>query len=84
MRKTLTLCLLLVASPLLFAQDTVSAFSNNVNRFFEPIVSFLDKILFWDPFAALGFELGIKIPFIIIWLIFGALFFTIYFRFINY
>jgi len=41
-------------------------------------------VLFWDPFAAMGLELGVKIPFIIIWLIFGAIFFTIYFRFINF
>lgn len=83
MRKTLTLCMLFFASPLLIAQNAVSAFSDKVNSFFQPIVSFLDKILFWDPFAALGLETGIKIPFIIIWLIFGALFFTVYFRFIN-
>jgi AGCS family alanine or glycine:cation symporter len=75
--------MLFFASPLLIAQNAVSAFSDKVNSFFQPIVSFLDKILFWDPFAALGLETGIKIPFIIIWLIFGALFFTVYFRFIN-
>ena len=57
--------------------------TNSVDGLFQPLVDFLDKILFWDPFAALGFTLPVKIPFIIIWLIFGALFFTIYLKFIN-
>lgn len=57
--------------------------TNSVDGLFQPLVSFLDKILFWDPFAAIGISLPVKIPFIIIWLIFGALFFTIYLKFIN-
>lgn len=57
--------------------------TNSVDGLFQPLVNFLDKILFWDPFAALGVALPVKIPFIIIWLIFGALFFTIYLKFIN-
>lgn len=57
--------------------------TNSVDGLFQPLVSFLDKILFWDPFAALGIALPVKIPFIIIWLIFGAVFFTIYLKFIN-
>lgn len=54
-----------------------------INQFFQPIVAFLDRILFWDPFALAGIELAVKIPFIIIWLIVGAVFFTVYLRFIN-
>jgi AGCS family alanine or glycine:cation symporter len=54
-----------------------------VNQFFLPIVTFLDQVLFWDPFAAVGLQLPVKIPFIILWLIAGATFFTIYLRFIN-
>ena len=49
-----------------------------INRFFQPIVSFLDLILFWDPFAIAGIDLPVKIPFIIIWLIAGAVFFSVY------
>ncbi|MDO9634422.1 MAG: alanine/glycine:cation symporter family protein [Paludibacter sp.] len=55
----------------------------DIDKIFQPLVNFLDQVLFWDPFAALGFVLPVKIPFIIIWLIFGAFFFTIYLRFIN-
>lgn len=54
-----------------------------VDRFFEPLVEFLGKILFWDPFAALGLDLGAKVPFIVVWLIGGGLFFTLYLKFIN-
>lgn len=57
--------------------------TNSVDQIFQPLVKIMDQVLFWDPFAALGIELPVKIPFIIIWLICGALFFTIYLKFIN-
>lgn len=57
--------------------------TNSVDQIFQPLVNFMDQVLFWDPFAALGIILPVKIPFIIIWLICGALFFTIYLKFIN-
>lgn len=83
MRKILTICLLFFISPLLWAQNVTTSFNDKVNDIFKPILFYLDKFLFWDPFAAIGLELGVKIPFIIVWLIFGAIFFTIYFKFIN-
>lgn len=83
MKKILSTCVLLSISYALSAQNSIQSFPDKVNQFFEPIVYYLDKILFWDPFRAMGFDLPIKIPIIIIWLIFGALFFTIYFKFIN-
>ncbi|MBP1676717.1 MAG: amino acid carrier protein [Bacteroidetes bacterium] len=85
MRKTLAFCIsgLLPLTTLSAQSQTSGSFSDSVNNFFSPIVKFLDAVLFWDPVAALGIDAGIKIPFIIIWLVFGALFFTIYFRFIN-
>jgi alanine or glycine:cation symporter, AGCS family len=57
--------------------------TNPVDGLFQPLVNFLDKILFWDPFAAFCITLPVQVPFIIIWLIFGAFFFTIYLKFIN-
>ena len=83
MKKFLYTSVLLFGSLNLSAQNSPNSFTEKVNSFFEPIVFYLDKILFWDPFPAIGIDLGIKIPIIIIWLIFGAIFFTIYFRFIN-
>lgn len=69
---------------------------------FAPVVGFMDKYFFFDPFHAVGLydnrvkgENGevllnpngtpktIKVPFMVIWLILGAVFFTIRFRFIN-
>ena len=69
---------------------------------FVPVVGFMDKYIFFDPFHAIGLydnrvtddngkvllnpngtERTIKVPFIVIWLILGAIFFTIRFKFIN-
>ena len=50
--------------------------SDQINHFFEPIVAFMAKVIFWDPVAALGFDVGAGIPIVVIWLVFGALFFT--------
>lgn len=67
--------------------STVSIFANNVddtiNNIFQPLIDFLNTVLFFDPFELLGFNIGVKIPFIIVWLILGATFFTVYFKFIN-
>lgn len=70
---------------------------------FAPVVGFMDKYFFFDPFHAIGLydnrvrdengeilinpngtEKTIKVPFMVIWLILGALFFTLRFRFINF
>lgn len=57
--------------------------NTTVDRFFEPLVEKLGNVLFWDPFAAVGLDLGAKVPFIVVWLIAGGLFFTLYLKFIN-
>ena len=76
--------------------------SEKINNWFTPIVDELGAVLFFDPFAKLGFyspeviengevvlnEKGEpivrKAPFVVIWLVLGALFFTIFMRFINF
>ncbi|AZQ43644.1 alanine/glycine:cation symporter family protein [Nonlabens ponticola] len=69
---------------------------------FAPVVGFMDKYFFFDPFHSLGLYDNkvkdangdvvlnpngtvktIKVPFMVIWLILGALFFTLRFGFIN-
>jgi len=79
------------------------SFQEKVNIAFIPVVSFLDKIIFWDPFFALGLydntikdESGAiltnkngtnkttKIPIVVIWLVFGAIYFTFRMKFINF
>ena len=57
--------------------------SDKINSFFEPIVEIMALVIFWDPIAALGFDLGSNVPIVVIWLIFGALFFTLKMNFIN-
>jgi AGCS family alanine or glycine:cation symporter len=39
--------------------------------------------IFWDPISAMGFDIGTSIPIVVVWLVFGALFFTIKMNFIN-
>jgi AGCS family alanine or glycine:cation symporter len=83
MKKLNLLFLLFLTPTFLSAQNTQTSFSDKMNELFKPLLSIMDSILFWDPFQAMGIELGSKVPIIIVWLIFGATFFTIYFRFIN-
>ncbi|MGC6470428.1 MAG: alanine/glycine:cation symporter family protein [Flavobacteriales bacterium] len=56
---------------------------DKINNFFVPIVEVLAKVIFWDPVAALGIDLGVTIPIVVVWLIFGALFFTFKMSFVN-
>lgn len=72
------------------------AVAESFNSTFTPLVTAVAKVIFWDPFYAMGLydnyvynEDGMiarhpngekrtkSIPFIVIWLIFGALFFTL-------
>ncbi|MDZ4204024.1 MAG: alanine/glycine:cation symporter family protein [Bacteroidales bacterium] len=76
--------------------------SQRINNGFVPIVRFMSKVLFFDPFSATGLYDPViyddqgkavtdiegqprksPIPLIVMWLIVGALFFTIYLKFIN-
>ncbi len=56
---------------------------DKINQFFKPVVDFLDKVIFWDLAAMLGLDIGVKVPFVVVWLIIGGLFFTIRLKFIN-
>ena len=60
-----------------------SNIEENINKVFKPAVEFLDKIIFWDIAKALGIDLEVKVPFVVIWLMIGGVFFTLRFRFIN-
>ena len=56
---------------------------DRINDFFVPIVDVIAMFIFWDPIAAMGFDIGTSIPIVVVWLVFGALFFTIKMNFIN-
>ena len=54
----------------------------NINWIGDPENAFA-MIIFWDPIAAVGIDLGVDVPIVVIWLVFGALFFTIKMNFVN-
>jgi AGCS family alanine or glycine:cation symporter len=41
-------------------------------------------VIFWDPLKFFGFDIGADIPIVVLWLVFGALFFTFRMKFINF
>jgi alanine or glycine:cation symporter, AGCS family len=57
--------------------------NEKINTLFAPLIAFLEQIVFWDPFKALGIEIGAPMPIIVLWLITGAIYFTIQMRFVN-
>ncbi|MDF1564395.1 MAG: alanine/glycine:cation symporter family protein [Deltaproteobacteria bacterium] len=79
-------------------------FSESIDAVFEPLVSAVASVFFWDPFAAIGLidpvmkdEAGKPIldpvsgqpytrsvPLVVVWLVFGAVFFTLFMGFINF
>ncbi|MAR99577.1 MAG: amino acid carrier protein [Flavobacteriales bacterium] len=65
-----------------FAEES-KKLGDRINDFFVPIVDVIAMFIFWDPIAALGFDIGTSIPIVVVWLVFGALFFTIKMNFIN-
>lgn len=64
-------------------QEEDLTLSEKINAVFEPVVTFLEKIFFWDPFAALGFNLEADVPFIVLWVVFAGIFFTLWMKFVN-
>jgi len=77
MQKTLLLTTTFFFTSLSFSQS--SSFADSIDTSFKPIVDFLDLIIFWKPFEALGFGM----PIVVLWLIMGAVFFTIRMGFVN-
>ena len=65
-----------------FAEESKNL-GDRINDFFVPIVEVIAMFIFWDPISAMGFDIGTSIPIVIVWLVFGALFFTIKMNFIN-
>ena len=62
-------------SPMAFAQQGIDEFINNS---VQPITSFISAIVFHSVSA-----FGTDIPLVVAWLIFAAVYFTLYFKFIN-
>ena len=64
--------------PLPILAQEPGAIDRAINDFMEPITTFLMKIIFFT--VPIG---SMDVPFVLIWLIGGAIFFTIYMKFIN-
>jgi AGCS family alanine or glycine:cation symporter len=60
-----------------------NSLTDHINSLFKPAVEFLNKIIFWDVADLLGFDLPYDVPFVVVWLIFGGLYFTLKMRFVN-
>lgn len=75
MKKVLTLLSFVLFLPLLAHSQTVD---EKINAVFEPITRAIETVVFFS--VTLG---GFTVPFVLIWLIFGAIFFTVYMRFVN-
>ena len=78
MPKFLSIILLFLTPFLSFSQEETLA--EKIDSSFQPIVDFLDRIIMNKPFESWGFEM----PLVVIWLIIGALFFTVRMGFINF
>ena len=75
--RLLSLSLLFLFPGVAMAAENGSV-DDAINSFFAPITKFVSDLVFWS------FEVGgAKIPLIVVWLIVGAIFFTVYMGFIN-
>lgn len=82
MRKLFSLLLAFISLPTLaLAQEEAAgaSMSDKINDAMTPVVNAMAEVIFFKPF---GF-IGIDIPLVVIWLIFGAIFFTLKMGFIN-
>lgn len=82
MLRKLTAFLVLTPAPILsIAQESVpvKSFDEKINEALEPVTSAVESAVFFLIYE----DDSIGVPFVLVWLIAGALFFTIFFRFIN-
>tara|TARA_R110002050_G_scaffold102774_1_gene211607 strand:- start:46130 stop:47674 length:1545 start_codon:yes stop_codon:yes gene_type:complete len=89
MKKKILLVLVFMNSvSTLFAKNALEndaiSIGDLIDSWFQPIVSKLELVFFADLFQLLGFDFGVSLPFIVVWLVFGAVFFTLKMNFINF
>jgi AGCS family alanine or glycine:cation symporter len=78
--KKLTLLLVLLTTPLaFFAQQQQQGLDERINEAFDPIASAFENLIF----TAIPIGGGLVVPIVLIILIGGAAFFTVYFSFVN-
>ena len=80
-KKIFSLIILLMS----FVNSRADSLSDKIDSFFKPLVSdYLVPVIFWDPLKFFGIDIGTDIPIVVVWLVFGALFFTFRMKFINF
>ena len=80
-KKIFSLIILLMS----FVNSRADSLSDKIDSFFKPLVSdYLVPVIFWDPLKFFGIDIGADIPIVVVWLVFGALFFTFRMKFINF
>jgi AGCS family alanine or glycine:cation symporter len=76
MKKFFTILTLLL--PILsFSQE--KGLDEKINDIIKPAVDTMSSVFFYTPFASIGFDM----PLVVLWLVIGAVFFTLYMGFIN-
>jgi AGCS family alanine or glycine:cation symporter len=82
MKNKLSLFILMLISTVSAKAATLS---ETIDSFFKPIVDdYLYPVIFWDPIKFFGFDVGADVPIVVVWLVFGAVYFTIKMKFINF
>ena len=64
---------------MLLAQETEQSLDEKINEWMEPATAAISSVIFYT----INFTDEIAIPFVLIWLVVGALIFTVYMKFIN-
>ena len=68
-----------------FVSAKAETLSETIDGFFKPLVdNYLVPVIFWDPIKAMGFDVGADVPIVVVWLVFGAVYFTFRMKFINF
>ena len=81
MKKIVSIILFLVTGVHVFAED--QSIDQVINDAFQPITDVVCSIVFFS----FSFEVSgeqVSVPFVLVWLVTGAIFFTAYFKFINF
>jgi AGCS family alanine or glycine:cation symporter len=68
--------LLLIIPSSLSAMESIE---QKIDKTIQPIVAALSSVIFYKPLTSYGFDIKI----VVLWLMLGAIFFTLYFKFIN-
>ncbi len=78
MKKSLFTLFGLLLLPLLSMAQEAKTIDQRINDVFEPITTAVESVVFFSlPIA------GMQVPFVLIWLIAGAVIFTVYLNFVN-